>query len=958
MSTHLVGVAIAAAMVLSAQAEKVYRVVPDEASKKIPGWEDASTDLKGTIEGVSVRGSTVLVMNGRYVLTEEIKHSNPLAANLVVRSVNPGTGLTDKGGAVFDAAGSAIRLLNVGRPIELHGITLQNGNMQDGNGGAILSRSTVKAYDCVFANNYSSGDGGAVGTIWGGSFSGSFSNCLFTCNHAKKQNAGGGAFMSFAGSPAFYDCIFTNNVTDSGSGAAVCSGSDALLRGCTFVNHSSGGNVVKTQAGLVADCRFNANSVQPLDARDATVSNCVFASNTSAQLLSGSKANSLCWNTAFTNNTCNYLACNTYTFKFRNCLIAGNTFANSIFHTHSDIKTLISLENCTITKNTTSSGSLWTGDLSASGMAVTNSIIWGNSFKPITTVTTTATGANNCSDFAFIQNITELGTLFTENPKIFNVDSLIGCIKEDSPYLTAGLVLDWMTEGATDLAGDSRILDGEETPALGCYASPVSSMIDGILVVPDEASKSIPGWENASTDLKGTIESAKIGETIYVMNGHYDIDETILVSVKDVTIRSLNQAMDATEFGGAVFDARMGDATRAIRVLSAVDGIRICGCQLINGHKEDDSNLPLNAGGAIFGAGTIYLNDCVLSNNYSKAYGGAIGGNWGKTDLSVVASNTLFACNQAVSKGYGGGGAVGLFSAGSSEFRDCTFRGNVAADGGSAVHIGNGGARFYDCTFDAHGGSFALSQNGGCVIGCVFKNQTSGVALFGNTDTEIRRCIFTQNSCWQPVTSRGLVESCVITNNVFGNLSCNQNIIDNIRNCLVADNTFSGALFSMHGSHKALVRIESCTFAGNAMNGGVYSGATSGMGFMMTNTVFYGNAIKGAFGALTDCQTGFANNCTDNETLQSLTELDAGGLVSADPKFVDAEKGDYRLAHRSPCVDMGVLRDWMTTETVDLDGNPRVVKKGMALDKDPSALPDIGCYECQLKNPGLMLILR
>ena len=31
MSTHLVGVAIAAAMVLSAQAENVYRVVPDEA---------------------------------------------------------------------------------------------------------------------------------------------------------------------------------------------------------------------------------------------------------------------------------------------------------------------------------------------------------------------------------------------------------------------------------------------------------------------------------------------------------------------------------------------------------------------------------------------------------------------------------------------------------------------------------------------------------------------------------------------------------------------------------------------------------------------------------------------------------------------------------------------------------------------------------------------------------------
>lgn len=48
----------------------------------------------------------------------------------------------------------------------------------------------------------------------------------------------------------------------------------------------------------------------------------------------------------------------------------------------------------------------------------------------------------------------------------------------------------------------------------------------------------------------------------------------------------------------------------------------------------------------------------------------------------------------------------------------------------------------------------------------------------------------------------------------------------------------------------------------------------------------------------------------------------------------------------------------MTAEAVDLDGFPRVVTSGRTLDKEPSALPDIGCYECQLKNPGLMLILR
>ena len=40
----------------------------------------------------------------------------------------------------------------------------------------------------------------------------------------------------------------------------------------------------------------------------------------------------------------------------------------------------------------------------------------------------------------------------------------------------------------------------------------------------------------------------------------------------------------------------------------------------------------------------------------------------------------------------------------------------------------------------------------------------------------------------------------------------------------------------------------------------------------------------------------------------------------------------------------------MTAEAVDLDGFPRVVMSGRTLAKDSSALPDIGCYECQL-NP-------
>ena len=75
--------------------------------------------------------------------------------------------------------------------------------------------------------------------------------------------------------------------------------------------------------------------------------------------------------------------------------------------------------------------------------------------------------------------------------------------------------------------------------------------------------------------------------------------------------------------------------------------------------------------------------------------------------------------------------------------------------------------------------------------------------------------------------------------------------------------------------------------------------------------------------------------------------LAENGCKNADPQFVDAANGDFRLSsRRSPCFNAGVMEDWMAG-AFDLAGGTRVF----------DGAPDIGCYEFFLP-PGLMLIFR
>jgi hypothetical protein len=150
------------------------------------------------------------------------------------------------------------------------------------------------------------------------------------------------------------------------------------------------------------------------------------------------------------------------------------------------------------------------------------------------------------------------------------------------------------------------------------------------------------------------------------------------------------------------------------------------------------------------------------------------------------------------------------------------------------------------------------------------------------------------------------------------------------------------------------IGVHASNLAGIAVDGSTIDGGGSGDFGVRTGTgadptiVLTGSIVRGfgtdLFANARPSGYGLSVSTSDYATSSGASVGDLGGNVSADPHWLDAANGDYRLAAGSPLIDRGAARAAAQGET-DRAGDPRVVDG----DGDGATARDIGAYERQLQ---------
>lgn len=199
----------------------------------------------------------------------------------------------------------------------------------------------------------------------------------------------------------------------------------------------------------------------------------------------------------------------------------------------------------------------------------------------------------------------------------------------------------------------------------------------------------------------------------------------------------------------------------------------------------------------------------------------------------------------------------------------------------------------------------------------------------------------------------GLVDSCFITNNTLRivDISLNAakclygliglwNSSAGIRNTLIAGNSVTNLNYLVRCKGGT---VESCTLAGNTLAGNAVGPALGlDSGSRIVNTIVAHNYIAGVESNLTvNAGVTYSNNY-----INVSGTVPGGNIIGSEPGFQNAPL-DYTLKASSRCVGSGMVLPWMTDGVTDLAGQPRIF----------GARPDIGCYECQ-HSAGTMLMIK
>lgn len=263
----------------------------------------------------------------------------------------------------------------------------------------------------------------------------------------------------------------------------------------------------------------------------------------------------------------------------------------------------------------------------------------------------------------------------------------------------------------------------------------------------------------------------------------------------------------------------------------------------------------------------------------------------------------------------------------------CIIRGNSAEFSGGFSILNGAAPQLSRCTIQSNlasvnSGAGAIYTNASPTLtDCVFLNNTAGrlggaLVVGAGSQPIINRCLFQDN----------------VAERMGGAVCCYQNGLPTLINCIFTGNgtheaSFGGGAIGNYVSEATLVN---CTLVGNIsanLAGGIGNWGASTT--HLINCILWNNAPNDIedYSGTTD-----ASHC-------DISDGYAGeGNINADPLFVDAAAGDFRLQAESPCIDVGIGD---TAPNSDYALDPRPVDVPCVGANGTGIEYDLGAYEYQ-----------